>query len=56
MLFWLILIIIGIYLVGFGILYISFRSKVKTVVEKNEATEIENQKIDNRNKELIQKN
>ena len=56
MLFWLIFVIIGIHLVGFGVLYISFRSKVKTIVEKNKATEIENQKIDNRNKELIQKN
>lgn len=52
MLQWLILIIIGILLAGFIVLYISFKSKVKTIVEKNKATEKENELLEKTNAEL----
>ena len=52
MLQWLILIIIGILLAGFIVLYISFKSKVKIIVEKNEATEKENELLEKTNAEL----
>lgn len=37
---------------GFIVLYISFKSKVKTIVEKNKATEKENELLEKTNAEL----
>lgn len=58
LLWWLIAVIIGFFLIGCGSLlaWVLLEPKIKTVVKKNEATEKENLNIEFKNKELTQAN
>ena len=55
---WFGLILIEVFLISFSVLctWLFLKPKLKITIQENEKIKIENQNIDNRNKELIQKN